>query len=56
METAKEVANDKTFKTKNAKDKRLREKKQNNIKRFMEEKKVNIFLKFSKFIFKISKF
>lgn len=40
METAKEVANDKTFKTKNAKDKRLREKKQNNIKRFMEEKKV----------------
>lgn len=40
VETAKEVANDKTFKTKNAKDKRLREKKQNNIKRFMEEKKV----------------
>lgn len=41
VETAKEVANDKTFKTKNAKDKRLREKKQNNIKRFMEEKKVS---------------
>lgn len=40
VETAKEVANDKTFKTKNARDKRLREKKQNNIKRFMEEKKV----------------
>lgn len=40
VETAKEVANDKTLKTKNEKDRRLREKKQNNIKRFMEEKKV----------------
>ncbi|XP_037917736.1 1-phosphatidylinositol 4,5-bisphosphate phosphodiesterase isoform X2 [Hermetia illucens] len=39
VETAKEVANDKTLKTKNEKDRRLREKKQNNIKRFMEEKK-----------------
>ncbi|XP_075154817.1 no receptor potential A isoform X2 [Haematobia irritans] len=38
-ETAKEVQNDKTLKTKNEKDRRLREKRQNNIKRFMEEKK-----------------
>lgn len=41
VETAKEVANDKTLKTKGEKDRRLREKKQNNIKRFMDEKKVN---------------
>jgi phosphatidylinositol phospholipase C beta len=34
------VANDKTLKTKGEKDRRLREKKQNNIKRFMDEKKV----------------
>lgn len=40
VETAKEVANDKTLRTKGEKDRRLREKKQNNIKRFMEEKKV----------------
>lgn len=40
VETAKEVANDKTLKTKGEKDRRLREKKQNNIKRFMDEKKV----------------
>lgn len=41
VETAKEVANDKTLRTKGEKDRRLREKKQNNIKRFMDEKKVN---------------
>ena len=40
-ETAKEVQNDRTLKTKNEKDRRLREKRQNNIKRFMEEKKVH---------------
>jgi len=39
-DTAKEVQNDKTLKTKNEKDRRLREKRQNNVKRFMEEKKV----------------
>ena len=39
-DTAKEVQNYKTLKTKNEKDRRLREKRQNNIKRFMEEKKV----------------
>lgn len=42
VETSKEVANDKTLKTKGEKDRRLREKKQNNIKRFMDEKKVLI--------------
>ena len=41
VETAKEVANDKTLRTKGEKDRRLREKKQNNIKRFMDEKKVS---------------
>lgn len=41
VETSKEIANDKTLKTKGEKDRRLREKKQNNIKRFMDEKKVN---------------
>lgn len=40
VETTKEVTNDKTLKTKGEKDRRLREKKQNNIKRFMDEKKV----------------
>lgn len=40
MDTAKEVANDKTLRTKGEKDRRLREKKQNNIKKFMDEKKV----------------
>jgi phosphatidylinositol phospholipase C, beta len=40
VETSKEIANDKTLKTKGEKDRRLREKKQNNIKRFMDEKKV----------------
>lgn len=44
-ETAKDVANDKTLKTKNEKDRRLREKRQNNVKRFMEEKKVRHVLK-----------
>lgn len=39
VETTKEVTNDKTLKTKGEKDRRLREKKQNNIKRFMDEKK-----------------
>lgn len=42
VETSKEVANDKTLKTKGEKDRRLREKKQNNIKRFMDEKKVSL--------------
>jgi len=41
VETSKEIANDKTLKTKGEKDRRLREKKQNNIKKFMDEKKVN---------------
>lgn len=41
VETSKEVNNDKTLKTKGEKDRRLREKKQNNIKRFMDEKKVS---------------
>ncbi|XP_063828757.1 1-phosphatidylinositol 4,5-bisphosphate phosphodiesterase isoform X1 [Ostrinia nubilalis] len=39
METSKEVANDKTLKTKQEKDRRLREKKQNNTKKFMDERK-----------------
>lgn len=33
------VINDKTFKTKGDKNRRLREKKQNNNKKFMDEKK-----------------
>lgn len=41
VDTAKEVANDKTLRTKGEKDRRLREKKQNNIKKFMDEKKVS---------------
>lgn len=40
VETSKEVANDKTLKTKQEKDRRLREKKQNNTKKFMDERKV----------------
>lgn len=44
-ETAKEVQNDRSLKTKNEKDRRLREKRQNNIKRFMEEKKVKAYFK-----------
>ncbi|KAF4532029.1 hypothetical protein B566_EDAN015008 [Ephemera danica] len=39
VETAKEVANDKTLKTKGDKERRLKEKQQNNTKRFMEERK-----------------
>lgn len=48
VETAKEIANDKTLKTKGEKDRRLREKKQNNIKKFMEEKKVSKLLRYQK--------
>lgn len=44
LETSKEVANDKTLKTKQEKDRRLREKKQNNTKKFMDERKVFLFL------------
>lgn len=40
VETAREVASDKTLKTKNDKDRKLREKKQNNTKKFMDERKV----------------
>lgn len=43
METSKEVANDKTLKTKQEKDRRLREKKQNNTKKFLDERKVRQF-------------
>ncbi|KYQ55913.1 1-phosphatidylinositol-4,5-bisphosphate phosphodiesterase [Trachymyrmex zeteki] len=39
VETAKEVMNDKTLKTKGEKDRRLREKKQQNTKKFVEERK-----------------
>ena len=39
MLTAKEVKEDKTLRTKGDKDRRLREKKQNNTKKFMEERK-----------------
>lgn len=39
VETAKEVMNDKTLKTKGDKDRRLREKKQQNTKKFMDERK-----------------
>ncbi|GBP10744.1 1-phosphatidylinositol 4,5-bisphosphate phosphodiesterase [Eumeta japonica] len=39
VETSKEVASDKTLKTKQEKDRRLREKKQNNTKKFMDERK-----------------
>lgn len=51
VETAKEVANDKTLRTKGEKDRRLREKKQNNIKRFMDEKKVKfvVYCSFTEF-------
>ncbi|XP_046981593.1 1-phosphatidylinositol 4,5-bisphosphate phosphodiesterase isoform X2 [Schistocerca americana] len=40
VETMKEVANDKTLKTKGEKDRRLREKKQNNTKKFMDERRM----------------
>lgn len=39
VETMKEVQNDKTLRTKGDKDRRLREKKQNNTKRFVDERK-----------------
>lgn len=39
VETAKEVMSDKTLKTKGVKDRRLREKKQQNTKKFVEERK-----------------
>lgn len=39
VETMKEVQNDKNLKTKGDRDRRLREKKQNNTKKFMEERK-----------------
>ncbi|CAH1960133.1 unnamed protein product [Acanthoscelides obtectus] len=39
VETAKEVANDKTLKTKKDKERRLKEKQQNNTKRFIDEHK-----------------
>lgn len=39
VETMKEVANDKTLRTKGEKDRRLREKKQNNTKKFMDERR-----------------
>jgi phosphatidylinositol phospholipase C beta len=38
-ETAKEVMGDKALKTKGDKDRRLKEKKANNIKKFMDERK-----------------
>lgn len=47
VETAKEIANDKALKTKGDKDRRLREKKQNNTKKFMDERK-NALIKHSK--------
>lgn len=40
VETMKEVANDKTLRTKGEKDRRLREKKQNNTKKFVDERKM----------------
>ncbi|CAH1173795.1 unnamed protein product [Phaedon cochleariae] len=39
VETAKEVNSDKTLKTKKDKERRLKEKQQNNVKRFLEEHK-----------------
>lgn len=46
-ETVKEVMNDKTLKSKGEKDRRLKEKKANNIKKFMDDRK-NIMIKQSK--------
>lgn len=40
METAKDVNQDKTLKTKADRDRRLKEKNQNNTKRFIEERKI----------------
>jgi len=39
VEMAKEVANDKTLRNKAEKDRRLREKNQNNTKKFVEERR-----------------
>ncbi|XP_030768173.1 1-phosphatidylinositol 4,5-bisphosphate phosphodiesterase isoform X1 [Sitophilus oryzae] len=39
VETAKEINNDKTLKTKKDKERRLKEKQQNNTKKFLEERK-----------------
>ncbi|ERL88606.1 hypothetical protein D910_05991 [Dendroctonus ponderosae] len=39
VETAKEITNDKTLKTKKDKERRLKEKQQNNTKKFLEERK-----------------
>src|SRR5438105_4077220 len=40
VETAREVANDKTLRNKAEKERRLREKNQNNTKKFIEERKI----------------
>lgn len=40
VETAKEVASDKTLRNKAEKERRLREKNQNNTKKFIEERKI----------------
>lgn len=55
VEVMKEVMNDKTLKTKGDKDRRLREKKQNNTKKFMDERKhaqvnLTLFAKENKYI------
>ncbi|XP_066141022.1 1-phosphatidylinositol 4,5-bisphosphate phosphodiesterase isoform X1 [Euwallacea fornicatus] len=42
VETGKEIANDKTLKTKKDKERRLKEKQQNNTKKFTEERKTAI--------------
>ncbi|KAF5282144.1 hypothetical protein FQR65_LT02841 [Abscondita terminalis] len=39
VETSKEISNDKTLKTKQEKERRLKEKQQNNTKKFFEERK-----------------
>ncbi|KAK3893424.1 hypothetical protein Pcinc_002748 [Petrolisthes cinctipes] len=41
VDTSKEVNNDKTLKTKADRDRRLKEKNQNNTKRFIEERKIS---------------
>lgn len=40
VESAREVMNDKTLKTRGIKEGKLREKQQNNTKKFMEERKI----------------
>ncbi|XP_071056681.1 1-phosphatidylinositol 4,5-bisphosphate phosphodiesterase isoform X2 [Onthophagus taurus] len=42
VETSKEINNDKTLKSKQEKERRLREKQQNNTKRFVDERKIKI--------------